>query len=120
MESIPVPKEGEKSARVRFGGVVVVCGCGSRCEGCGCGSCGCRCCDCGCGGGGGGGDAGSAAGELVVAANLTRRPSNRRTHEGAAAASLILRKLRTSTARLSVMALATERRSFDWLFQMIG
>lgn len=44
-------------------------------------------------------------GEVAVVANSTRRPSNKRKQEGDVKASRVLRMLRTSTDRLSVIAL---------------
>lgn len=70
-------------------------------------------------------------GETVVA-NSTRRPSKRRMQDGAATASRVFRMLRTSTDRLSVMALREIRfgarsgtrhdvfkRTKDWRFNLV-
>lgn len=56
----------------------------------------------------------------TVAANSTRRPSNQRKQEGAAAASRVLRKLRTSTARLSVIALDFPARDATAWWRRVG
>ncbi len=53
----------------------------------------------------------AAAAAAAVVANSTRRPSKRRRQEGDVRASRVLRMLRTSTDRLSVIALRRDRGS---------